>query len=153
MNGSTLVGGGPVNPNPGKSWRAVGTGDFNDDGNSDILWQNASTGQASIWEMNGNSLVRGGPVSPNPGLAWHAVGTGDFNKDGLSRHPVAKREHRPILDMGHERDQHRRRRAGQPKSRDELARDQPDLSELFSASASIPRERRVRSRRRLFRKA
>ena len=67
MNGSTLVGGGAVSPNPGPSWTEIGTGDFNDDGHSDILWQNASTGQASIWEMNGNTLIGGGPVSPNPG--------------------------------------------------------------------------------------
>jgi FG-GAP repeat len=48
MNGATLRGGGPVTPNPGPSFRAVGTGDFNKDGDSDILWQNASTGQVSI---------------------------------------------------------------------------------------------------------
>ena len=58
--------------------------DFNGDGFSDILWQNTSTGQASIWEMNGNSLIGGGPVTPNAGLAWKAIGTGDFNKDGNS---------------------------------------------------------------------
>ena len=67
MNGTNLIGGGPVSPNPGPSWKAVGTGDFNGDGLSDILWQNTSTGQASIWEMNGNNLIGGGPVSPNPG--------------------------------------------------------------------------------------
>jgi ELWxxDGT repeat protein len=84
MDGSTLVGGGPVTPNPGPSFRAVGTGDFNKDGHSDVLWQNPSTGQASIWEMSGNSLLGGGPVSPNPGLNFDAVGTGDFNGDGFS---------------------------------------------------------------------
>ncbi len=84
MNGNILVGGGAVTSNPGPSWRAVGTGDFNDDGLSDILWQNASTGQASIWEMNGNSLLGGGPVGPNPGPAWKAIGTGDFTGGGFS---------------------------------------------------------------------
>ena len=74
MNGSTLIGGGPVTPNPGPSFRAVGTGDFNGDGNSDILWQNTSTGQASIWEMNGNTLIGGGPVTPNPGPAFTPSG-------------------------------------------------------------------------------
>jgi hypothetical protein len=74
MNGNTLIGGGPVIPNPGPSWHAIGTGDFNDDGHSDILWQNTSTGQASIWDMSGTSLVGGGPVSPNPGPSWRAVG-------------------------------------------------------------------------------
>jgi hypothetical protein len=72
MNGNTLTGGGPVSPNPGPIWHAVGTGDFNGDGHSDILFQNAS-GQASVWEMNGNTLIGGGPVSPNPGSSWRAV--------------------------------------------------------------------------------
>jgi uncharacterized repeat protein (TIGR03803 family) len=84
MDGNTLVGGGPVSTNPGPSWRAVGTGDFNDDGQSDILWQNTNTGQASVWEMNGTTLIGGGPVTPNPGLAWKAIGTGDFNGNGDS---------------------------------------------------------------------
>ncbi len=84
MNVNTLTGGGPVSPNPGPAWKAIGAGDFNGDGHADILWQNTSTGQASIWDMNGNSLIGGGPVSPNPGPAWQAIGTGDFNGDGLS---------------------------------------------------------------------
>jgi hypothetical protein len=73
-----------VSPNPGPSWIEAGTGDFNDDGNSDILWQNTNTGQASIWEMSGDTQIGGGKVSPNPGPAWKAVGTGDFTGDGFS---------------------------------------------------------------------
>ena len=84
MNGNTLIGGGAVAPNPGTTWKAIGTGDFNGNGDSDILWQNTITGQASIWEMSGNTLVGGGAVSPNPGPSWKAIGTGDFNKDGDS---------------------------------------------------------------------
>ena len=57
MNGNTLTGGGPVSLNPGPAWKAVEAGDFTGYGHSDdILWQNTSTGQVSIWEMNGNSL-------------------------------------------------------------------------------------------------
>jgi hypothetical protein len=84
MSGNKLTGGGPVTPNPGPAWKAVGTGDFNHDGFSDVLFQNTSTGQVSIWEMNGNKLIGGGPVTPNPGTAWKAIGTGDFNHDGFS---------------------------------------------------------------------
>ena len=59
-----------MTPNPGPAWQAIGTGDFNEDGYSDILWQNTNTGQISIWEMNGNSLIGGGPVAQSrTGLA------------------------------------------------------------------------------------
>ena len=68
----TSFGGGPVSPNPGPSWHAIGTGDFNGDGFSDIVFQN-TTGQASIWDMNGAALIGGGAVSPNPGSAWRLV--------------------------------------------------------------------------------
>jgi hypothetical protein len=91
MAGNTVTGGGAVaiagqttSLNPGPAWKAIGTGDFNDDGQSDILFQNASTGQVSIWEMSENHLIGGGPVSPNPGPTWKAIGTGDFDHDGFS---------------------------------------------------------------------
>ncbi len=83
MNGTNVIGGGTVSANPGPSWKAIGTGDFNDDGHSDILWQNTN-GQAAIWEMNGTNVIGGGTVSANPGPSWKAIGTGDFNDDGLS---------------------------------------------------------------------
>jgi hypothetical protein len=101
MNGNDLIGGGAVDieipgekamsVSPGPSWKAIGTGDFNDDHHSDILFQNTSTGQVSIWEMSGNHLMGGGAVtiaggttSLNPGLSWKAIGTGDFNADSHS---------------------------------------------------------------------
>ena len=84
MSGTKVIGGGPVSPNPGMSWTEIGTGDFDDDGHSDILWRNTSTGQASIWEMSGATLIGGGPVSANPGPSWDEIGTGDFNGDAHS---------------------------------------------------------------------
>ena len=68
MNGTSIIGGGPV-ANPGLSWHAIGTGA----GGSDILLQNTS-GQATIWDMNGNTITGGGAVIPNPGPSWHAIG-------------------------------------------------------------------------------
>ena len=73
-----------IRPNPGPNWKAIGTGDFNGDGRSDILWQNTNTGQASIWEMNGSSLIGGGRAGPDPGPTWRAIGAADFNGDGFS---------------------------------------------------------------------
>jgi hypothetical protein len=72
MNGTNVIGGGPIGTDPGPGWQALGTGDFNDDGYSDILWRNAND-QTAIWEMNGNTLIRGGAVSTDPGPSWHAL--------------------------------------------------------------------------------
>ena len=83
MNGTNVLSSAAVGPNPGPSWQAIGTGDFNGDGKSDILWQNTN-GQAAIWEMNGTSVLSAAAVGPNPGPSWQAVGTGDFNGDGNS---------------------------------------------------------------------
>ena len=83
MDGTNVIAGGSLSPNPGPAWKTIGTGDFNDDGLPDLLWQNAN-GQAAIWDMNGTSLIGGGAVSPNPGPSWKAIGTGDFNKDSHS---------------------------------------------------------------------
>ncbi len=58
------------------------TGDFNGDGNSDVLWRNDS-GQVAVWFMNG-SQVESGPGVQGAGTDWHIVGTGDFNNNNKS---------------------------------------------------------------------
>jgi hypothetical protein len=59
--------------NPGPSWQVKGTGDYNEDGKSDILWQN-SDGAPAIWLMDGMSTVGiGAAGSFNPGAAWHVI--------------------------------------------------------------------------------
>ncbi len=82
MKGNTLIGGGAVTPNPGPSWQAIGTGDFNHDGLSDILLQNKTSGAVSVWEMHGTGLIGGGAVA-DPGTSWHAIGTGAGGSDIL----------------------------------------------------------------------
>jgi hypothetical protein len=42
--------------NPGPSWQVKGSGDFNGDGKSDILWQ-GSDGTPAIWLMDGATAV------------------------------------------------------------------------------------------------
>ena len=51
---------------------------MNGDGKSDILWQNASTGQAAVWLMLGTAVLSGsGNIGTNPGSWWYVVaGTG-----------------------------------------------------------------------------
>jgi hypothetical protein len=38
--------------------------DFNEDGMSDVLWQNTTSGQGSVWEMNANALTGGAGGEP-----------------------------------------------------------------------------------------
>jgi hypothetical protein len=57
-------------------------GDFNGDGNSDLLWQ-ASNGHPTMWLMNGTVITTSTGLS-DPGPTWHAIATGDFNADGKS---------------------------------------------------------------------
>ena len=82
---TTFVGAvGPFNPRP--SWEIKGTGDFNGDGKSDIIWQ-GENGTAAMWLMDGpNATFVGavGLVGFNPGPSWEIKGTGDFNGDGKS---------------------------------------------------------------------
>ena len=104
MNGTNVIGGGLVGPTPGPSWKAIGTGDFNDDGHSDILWQNTSTGQAAIWELNGTNVIGDQLVGADPGPSWKAIGTGDYNGDGHSD-ILWQNTSRPGRDLGNERDE------------------------------------------------
>jgi len=62
---------GPFNPGP--NWHIQGTGDYDRDGRSDILWQ-ADDGTPAIWLMNGLNFVAGGAAgSFNPGHDWHII--------------------------------------------------------------------------------
>jgi hypothetical protein len=65
-------------------WEIRGTGDFDRDGYTDILWWHPASGYLSVWLMNGNA-VRATPLISQrqwqfPG--WDLKGTGDFNQDG-----------------------------------------------------------------------
>jgi len=55
--------------------------DFNQDGQTDILWQNVGSGDHGIWIMNG-TVPAAWINLPVIAIAWQIVGTGDFNGDG-----------------------------------------------------------------------
>jgi hypothetical protein len=64
----------------GNDWQIQGVGDFNGDGNADLLWRNVS-GQVITWagRSDGSFAANG---NANAGTDWHVVQTGDFNGDG-----------------------------------------------------------------------
>ena len=71
-----------LTPNPGTVWHIAATGDFNADGNADIVWQ-STDGTPMIWTMNGASVTNQITfTAQNPGSSWRLVASGDFNDDG-----------------------------------------------------------------------
>jgi Ca2+-binding RTX toxin-like protein len=69
---------------PGATFTAIGTGDFNADGQSDILFQDSATGNAQIWTMNGTAHVGTFSINKPAGLGWTLRGAEDYNRDGVS---------------------------------------------------------------------
>ena len=59
MNGTTIIGSASLLTLPDQNWTIVGTGDFNSDGKTDILWRNTATGENAYWYMNGTTLLIG----------------------------------------------------------------------------------------------
>jgi hypothetical protein len=85
MNGTTVL-----NPNTAgignvpTTWSIVGTGDFNGDGKSDVLWHDTS-GNIAIWEMNGTTVLNPNTAGVgNVTTSFKIAGSGDFNGDGKS---------------------------------------------------------------------
>jgi hypothetical protein len=78
----SYLGGADVMPVGDLNWRIVGTGDFNRDGNVDILWRNAASGSNVVWFMNGAEWSSSAELLPVGDMTWQIVGTGDFNLDG-----------------------------------------------------------------------
>ncbi len=67
-------------------WTAVGISDFDEDGLSDVLWHNGTTGATQIWYMNGSARAAYSTLDSSLNVAdstgWRIVGTNDFNQDG-----------------------------------------------------------------------
>jgi hypothetical protein len=66
------------------NWKVVANGDFNGDGQTDLVWQNLSDGSLAAWLMNGLSVVSTVPLSPGyvTSTTWRIVAAGDINRDG-----------------------------------------------------------------------
>jgi hypothetical protein len=91
LNGTTPIGGGVLAGNPfDETWKIAGVGDFNGDGDSDLVWQQASSSlveieliQAAAGANGFDQVIGGGAIPNNPfGAGWNIVTTGDFNQSG-----------------------------------------------------------------------
>ncbi len=75
MNGNTITSaaaptfqGSPVTV--GSSWSLIEIGDFNNDGNTDMLWRQNTTGTLSEWLMNGTTITASNTVASVPDQSW-----------------------------------------------------------------------------------
>jgi hypothetical protein len=59
----------------------IGKGDFNEDGQMDLMWQNQVSGVVTIWFMQGPRRL-GAPVAVMSSPDWRVVATPDLNLDG-----------------------------------------------------------------------
>lgn len=80
ISSSLLNLGNPIDP----SWSVVGCGDFNEDGNLDVVFQHMD-GTLAVWYLRSTTTISTGLFNPaNPGDAqWRAVGVADRNRDGM----------------------------------------------------------------------
>jgi hypothetical protein len=72
----------PVFPDQA-NWEIVTSGDFNKDGDADILWRNLATAEWKVWQMqNGLRTAQNTPADFDLAHEWTVIGAGDTDKDG-----------------------------------------------------------------------
>src|SRR5688500_13348401 len=83
LNGTAILAGeGHVRTVSDMSWEIAGTGDFDGDGQADILWRNQATGENYIYFMDGKVVIGEGFIRSVSDLSWKLAGVGDFDGDG-----------------------------------------------------------------------
>jgi len=65
--------------------RVVGSGDYDGNGASDLLWENTQTGALTLWLLNGGAVLGTGTLDRSSlpaGEEWRVGGSADFDADG-----------------------------------------------------------------------
>jgi hypothetical protein len=99
MDGMTRLG--TASPTPDSlplldnSWFVVSSGDFDQDGWADLLWQSDKTSELSVWYMGAGLVRRGSAVAPSPATTptdpagWPVVGNYAWHRGALAPVSIA----------------------------------------------------------------
>lgn len=82
--GATIIDFAWLQPTGDPAWRIAAVGDFDANTKPDVVWQNDTTGQASVWYMGGSkgsTVISFAWLRPSGDPLWLICGLGDFNKD------------------------------------------------------------------------
>jgi hypothetical protein len=68
------------------NWVVAGFGDFNGDGNTDLLFRDTNSGTVAIWFLNSSGGIQSSAAVGTVSTAstWQIAQTGDYNGDGYS---------------------------------------------------------------------
>ena len=63
-----------------QTWDFIGTGDFDRDGQLDIVWRNKLNGSVLVWHLRNGALISTSQLGSTP-LNWKLVAVADFDGD------------------------------------------------------------------------
>jgi hypothetical protein len=66
-------------------WDVIDSGDYDGDGQSDLLWRDLSwgaQGSAGVWHLSSSLKLSGNPLDLNLGIDHSVVGSADYDGDG-----------------------------------------------------------------------
>jgi photosystem II stability/assembly factor-like uncharacterized protein len=69
---------------PDRKWVVRGSGDFDGDGQPDLLWHHQGTGDLQVWLMSGTAMRQSVALTPGrvEDVRWQVRGVWDFDGDG-----------------------------------------------------------------------
>jgi hypothetical protein len=74
MNGATFLSSVHLPAVTDQNWKIVGTSDFDNNSQPDILWRNTATGANAVWYMNGATFLSSQFLLAATDPNWEIVG-------------------------------------------------------------------------------